>query len=70
VFFVGYFLFELPSNLALHRIGARVWIARIMVTWGVVSGAMAFTGALAQLTGLGTRRASPFSADSWWSRAR
>ena len=54
VFFVGYFLFELPSNLALHRIGARVWIARIMVTWGVVSGAMAFTGALAQLTGLGT----------------
>jgi MFS family permease len=54
VFFFGYFLFELPSNLALHRIGARVWIARIMVTWGVVSGAMAFTGTLAQLTGLGT----------------
>lgn len=54
VFFFGYFLFELPSNLALHRIGARVWIARIMVTWGIVSGAMAFTGTLAQLTGLGT----------------
>jgi MFS family permease len=51
VFFVGYFLFEVPSNLALHRVGARLWIARIMVSWGLVSGAMAFTGTLAQLTG-------------------
>jgi MFS family permease len=53
VFFIGYFLFEVPSNLALHRVGARVWIARIMVTWGIVSGAMAFTGTFAQLTGWG-----------------
>ncbi len=53
VFFVGYFLFEVPSNLALHRVGARIWIARIMLTWGLVSGAMAFTGSFAQLTGLG-----------------
>jgi MFS family permease len=52
VFFIGYFLFEVPSNLALHRIGARIWIARIMITWGFVSGAMAFTGTLAELTGL------------------
>jgi MFS family permease len=52
VFFVGYFLFEVPSNLALHRVGARVWIARIMVTWGIVSGAMAFTGDIATATGL------------------
>ena len=37
IFFLGYFLFEVPSNLILHRVGARVWIARIMVTWGVVS---------------------------------
>src|ERR1041384_6928606 len=37
VFFFGYFLFEVPSNLMLHRIGARRWIARIMVTWGVIS---------------------------------
>ncbi|WP_233889743.1 MFS transporter [Paraburkholderia flagellata] len=37
VFFLGYFLFEVPSNLILHRVGARVWIARIMITWGVVS---------------------------------
>lgn len=37
IFFVGYFLFEVPSNLILHRAGARVWIARIMVTWGMIS---------------------------------
>ncbi len=37
IFFIGYFLFEVPSNLILHRVGARVWIARIMVTWGVLS---------------------------------
>jgi ACS family tartrate transporter-like MFS transporter len=42
IFFIGYFLFEVPSNLVLERIGARVWIARIMVTWGLVSAAMAF----------------------------
>ena len=42
VFFIGYFLFEVPSNLILHRVGARVWIARIMFTWGIISGTMAF----------------------------
>ena len=42
IFFVGYFLFEVPSNLLLHRVGARVWIARIMITWGVISGATMF----------------------------
>jgi len=42
IFFIGYFLFEVPSNLVLARIGARVWIARIMITWGLVSGAMVF----------------------------
>ena len=42
IFFIGYFLFEVPSNLILHRVGARVWIARIMLTWGLISGAMAF----------------------------
>jgi D-galactonate transporter len=36
-FFVGYFLFEVPSNLLLHKIGARIWIARILVTWGIVA---------------------------------
>jgi D-galactonate transporter len=37
IFFLGYFLFEVPSNLILHKVGARVWIARIMVTWGIIS---------------------------------
>jgi sugar phosphate permease len=37
IFFFGYFIFEIPSNLLLYRIGARVWIARILVTWGIVT---------------------------------
>ncbi|MDS0792539.1 MFS transporter [Burkholderia pseudomultivorans] len=37
IFFFGYFLFEVPSNIILHKVGARVWIARIMATWGVIS---------------------------------
>jgi MFS transporter, ACS family, tartrate transporter len=37
IFFVGYFIFEIPSNLLLHKIGARVWIARILITWGIVA---------------------------------
>jgi MFS family permease len=52
IFFIGYFLFEVPSNLVLHRVGARMWIARIMVTWGIISGAMAFTQPMARVTGL------------------
>ena len=44
IFFIGYFLLEVPSNLALERFGARTWIARIMLTWGVVSGACALIG--------------------------
>jgi ACS family tartrate transporter-like MFS transporter len=40
LFFFGYFLFEIPSNLILHRVGARLWIARIMIVWGLVSMAM------------------------------
>ncbi len=42
IFFLGYFLFEVPSNVLLHKIGARVWIARIMITWGIIGAAMAF----------------------------
>jgi len=41
IFFLGYFLFEVPSNLILNKVGARIWIARVMITWGLVSGAMA-----------------------------
>ena len=42
IFFVGYFLFEVPSNILLEKIGARIWIARIMVTWGIVASLMLF----------------------------
>lgn len=43
IFFVGYFLFEVPSNIILHRVGARIWIGRIMITWGLVSALFMFT---------------------------
>jgi MFS transporter, ACS family, tartrate transporter len=50
-FFWGYFLFEVPSNLILEKVGARIWIARIMITWGLLSGATAFcTGPWSFLT--------------------
>ncbi len=42
LFFVGYAVFEVPSNLILHRVGARVWLARIMITWGIVAGCFVF----------------------------
>jgi len=42
IFFLGYFLFEVPSNIILHRVGARLWIARVMLTWSVISAAMLF----------------------------
>jgi len=44
IFFLGYCLFEVPSNLALYRFGARLWIARIMITWGLLSIAMVLVG--------------------------
>ncbi|MCK1978320.1 MFS transporter, partial [Jeotgalicoccus huakuii] len=37
IFFIGYFLFEVPSNVMLNKYGARVWIARILVTWGAIA---------------------------------
>ena len=42
IFFLGYFLFEVPSNLILHRVGARRWLARIMLTWAVISASFVF----------------------------
>ncbi|HET9384260.1 MAG TPA: MFS transporter, partial [Gemmatimonadales bacterium] len=42
IFFIGYFVFEIPSNIILHRVGARLWIARVMLTWAVISAAMLF----------------------------
>ena len=49
VFFIGYFLFEVPSNLALARFGARVWIAVILITWGIVASVSAFVHSAMQL---------------------
>ncbi|SMG21505.1 MFS transporter [Paraburkholderia susongensis] len=51
VFFIAYFFFEVPSNLLLERFGARRWIARIMFTWGILAGAMAFIPDIARFTG-------------------
>ena len=42
IFFIGYFFFEVPSNIILHKVGARLWIGRIMITWGMISSAMMF----------------------------
>jgi ACS family tartrate transporter-like MFS transporter len=42
IFFVGYFLFEVPSNVILEKVGARLWIARVMITWGILSAIFAF----------------------------
>src|SRR6202046_1289788 len=54
LFFVGYFLFEVPSNIFLEKVGARVWIARIMITWGIVSAAFAFIPSISSATGIPT----------------
>ncbi|HTZ73005.1 MAG TPA: MFS transporter [Candidatus Aquilonibacter sp.] len=52
VFFFGYFVAEIPSNVGLHKFGARVWIAGIMVTWGIVAASMGFLRTPAQFIGL------------------
>src|SRR6476620_11849207 len=44
IFFIGYFIFEVPSNVILEKVGARAWIARIMITWGIISSAFMFAG--------------------------
>ena len=49
IFFVGYFVFEIPSNLILHKIGARIWISRILLSWGLVSFLTAFSRSAAHL---------------------
>src|SRR6267378_6285285 len=49
IFFFGYFLFEIPSNLLMHRIGARIWIARILITWGILATLTGFVHSVHQL---------------------
>ena len=53
VFFIGYFLLEVPSNIVMERVGARVWIARIMLSWGLVSTSFGFIPQISGFTGLG-----------------
>ena len=52
LFFIAYFLFEVPSNLFLERVGARIWIARIMISWGIVSAAFAFIPSISAAIGV------------------
>src|SRR5436309_14928190 len=52
IFFFGYFLFGVPSNLLLHKVGARIWIARILITWGFVAMLAGFVHNALQLYGV------------------
>ena len=52
LFFIAYFLLEVPSNLALAKFGARLWIARIMLSWGIISGLFAFIQPISNATGI------------------
>src|ERR1700751_2762057 len=49
IFFFGYVLFEVPSNLLLHKIGARIWIARILISWGIIAVLTGFVSTAYQL---------------------
>ncbi len=49
IFFLGYFIFEIPSNLMLHKFGARIWIARILISWGIVAILTGFVNAVIHL---------------------
>nr|WP_242540260.1 MFS transporter [Trinickia mobilis] len=60
IFLVAYFLFEVPSNLLLQRLGARRWISRIMLSWGIISAMMALTSS--------SSSPSMFCASSWEPR--
>src|ERR1700721_755260 len=52
LFFIGYFLFEGPSNIFLEKVGARVWVPPIMIAWGVISATFAFIPSISRMTGL------------------
>src|ERR1700759_4053089 len=52
IFFLGYFLFEVPSNILMHKVGARTWIARIMITWALLSAAFIWVRSVPAFYGL------------------
>ena len=68
IFFLGYCTFEVPSNLLLERYGARVWLARIMITWGIVSSSMAFISGFYGFLSCASCWVSPRldSFPAWW----
>jgi MFS family permease len=79
IFFIGYFFFEVPSNLLMRRVGARLWIARIMIVWGLVSAASMFVNSVASFYVirflLGVAEAGFFPGiiwylTQWYTRAR
>ena len=70
IFFLTYFIFEVPSNLFLDRFGARKWIARIMVSWGVLSGLMAFIPNIASITGFGNENHLLYGPRAAWASPR
>jgi MFS transporter, ACS family, tartrate transporter len=78
IFFIGYFLFEVPSNVILHRVGASKWMARILLSWGIVAVATGFVHSVGQLYGarflLGVAEAGFFPGMvlylTYWFRAR
>src|SRR5262249_6756517 len=49
IFFISYSIFEIPSNLILHKVGARIWIARILIVWGIVAALTGFVHTVHQL---------------------
>ena len=67
IFFLGYVLFEVPSNVILHKVGARLWLARVMLTWAVISAGTAFVSSSTSfyimrfLPGVARRDSSPAS---------
>ncbi len=54
IFFIGYFIFEVPSNLILNRVGAKIWIARIMILWGIISTAFMYVKEISECLGVET----------------
>ena len=54
IFFIGYFIFEVPSNLILNRVGAKIWIARIMIVWGIISVSFMYVRPISEWLGVET----------------
>jgi sugar phosphate permease len=69
-FYWGYFLFEVPSNVVLEKVGARLWIARIMISWGILAGLTAMVATFATWTGVSNATTMPASSPVFSSACR